>query len=52
MGTGIGMLLSAGGQKLLNQHVLKTCPSKPGYQVVMLNGPVGVAYYCLDKRYL
>jgi hypothetical protein len=52
MGTGIGMLLSVGGQKMLNQHALKTCPSKSGHQLVMLTSFIGDAFYCVDKRYL
>lgn len=52
MGTGIGMLLSVGGQKLLNQHQLTTCPGKPGHQIVMITSFIGDSYYCLDKRYL
>jgi hypothetical protein len=52
MGTGAGMLLSAGAQQLLNKHYVKTCPAKPGHQLVYTQGFLGAAYYCLDKRYL
>jgi hypothetical protein len=52
MGIGAGMLLSAGAQQLLNKHYVKTCPAKPGHQLVYTQGFLGAAYYCLDKRYL
>lgn len=52
LGTGIGMLLAAGGQKFINRYQLKHCPQKPGHQLVMLTSFVGDAYYCLDKRTL
>ena len=46
------MLLSAGAQQLLNKYYVKTCPAKPGHQLVYTQGFLGDAYYCLDKRYL
>jgi hypothetical protein len=52
MGIGAGMLLSAGAQQLLNKHYVKTCPAKPGHQLIYTQGFLGDTYYCLDKRYL
>jgi len=52
LGVGSGILLSVAGQKMLNQHTIKTCPSKPGHQLVMISGFVGDAFYCMDKRYI
>jgi hypothetical protein len=52
MGTGAGMLLSAGAQQLLNKHYVKTCPAKPGHQLIYMRSFIGDAYYCLDKRTL
>jgi hypothetical protein len=52
MGTGAGMLLTIGGQKLLNQHYQNTCPSKPTHQLVHITSFIGDTYYCLDKRYI
>jgi hypothetical protein len=52
MGTGLGMLLAAGGQKLINAHYQETCRSQKGHALVMITSFLGDAYYCLDKRYL
>lgn len=52
MGLGGGLIVCAAGQKIQNQYVLKTCPSKPGHQIVMLSSFVGDTYYCLDKNML
>ena len=52
MGTGAGMLLSVGGQKLLNQHYQETCPSKFTHQLVSITSFIGDADYCVDKRWL
>jgi succinate dehydrogenase/fumarate reductase flavoprotein subunit len=52
MGTGAGMLLSAGAQQLINKHHIKTCPAKPGHQLIYTQGFLGDAFYCLDKRTL
>jgi hypothetical protein len=52
MGTGLGMLLAAGGQKLINAHYQETCRSHKGHVLVMITSFLGDAYYCLDKRYL
>jgi hypothetical protein len=52
MGAGAGMLLSAGAQQLLNKHYVKTCPAKPGHQLIYTQGFLGDTFYCLDKRTL
>jgi hypothetical protein len=53
MGTGAGMLLSVGGQKLLNKHYVKHCPAKAGHQLIYMRDlMLGDKYYCLDKRTL
>jgi len=52
MGTGLGMLLAVGGQKLINAHYQETCRSHKGHALVMITSFLGDAYYCLDKRYL
>ena len=52
MGTGAGMLLTIGGQKLLNQHYQETCPSKTTHQLVSITSFIGDADYCVDKRWL
>jgi hypothetical protein len=52
MGVGAGMLLSVGGQKLLNNHYVKHCPAKAGHQLIYMHSFLGDAYYCLDKRTL
>lgn len=52
MGTGVGMLLSVGGQQILNQHHRETCPSKPTHQLVSITSFIGDADYCVDKSWL
>ena len=52
MGTGAGMLLSVDGQKLINQHYLQTCSSKPTHQLVLINSIIGDQYYCVDKKFI
>jgi hypothetical protein len=52
MGTGAGMLLTVGGQKLLNQHYQNTCPGKPTHQLVFITSFIGDTYYCIDKRFI
>jgi hypothetical protein len=47
LGTGIGMILSVFGQKLLNQHYKATCPSQPGHNLILVRGFLGDAYYCI-----
>jgi hypothetical protein len=52
MGTGAGMLLSVGAQKLLNNYYVKHCPAKAGHQLIYMQGFLGDTFYCLDKRTL
>ena len=52
MGTGIGMLLSIGGQKLLNNHYQSTCNSKPNYNLIYSQTILGDTYYCIKDAYL
>ena len=52
LGTGVGMLLSVGGQKALNAHYIETCPAKPMHQLVMITSVIGDSYYCIHKKYL
>ena len=52
MGIGSGMLLTVGGQKLLNEHYQETCPSNSTHQLVFITSFIGDTYYCVDKRYL
>jgi hypothetical protein len=50
VGTGIGMLLAVGSQKLINQHHSKHCTQKPSHQLVMVTGFLGDTYYCIHQR--
>lgn len=52
MGMGSGMLLSVGGQKLLNEHYKKTCHERPRHNLVLTRGFLGDTYYCIDSKYL
>jgi len=52
LGTGVGMLLSVGGQKALNAHYIKICPAKPMHHLVMITSFIGDSYYCIHKKYL
>jgi len=52
MGVGAGTLLSVGAQQLLNNYHIKHCPSKPGHQLLYMQGLLSDSFYCLDKRTL
>jgi hypothetical protein len=52
MGTGLGMLISVGAQKLINSHYQETCPQRKGHSLVMITSFIGDSYFCLDKRYM
>ena len=52
MGTGLGMLLSVAGQKMINAHAIDNCWRTPNRQLVHIRVVQGDAWYCLDKRYL
>jgi hypothetical protein len=50
VGTGLGMLLAIGGQKIINQHQSTHCPQKTDHQLVMITSFLGDTYYCIHKR--
>ena len=52
LGTGIGMLLSVIGQKMLNEHYKKTCHERPGHNLVYSQGFLGDTYYCINSKYM
>jgi hypothetical protein len=53
LGTGAGLLLCVGVQKILNNYYVKHCPAKAGHQLVYMKDlMLGDKYYCLDKRTL
>jgi len=52
MGTGLGMLLSVAGQKMINAHALDNCWRTPTRQLVYIHLFQGDAWYCVDKKYL
>ena len=52
VGTGVGMLLAVGGQKLINQHQSTHCLQKTQHQLVMITSFLGDTYYCIHKSYL
>lgn len=52
LGTGVGMLLSVFGQKLVNQHYLKTCHDRPNHNLILTRGFLGDTYYCIHNAYL
>ena len=52
LGTGLGFLLSIGGQKLLNQHYKRTCHQQPGHNLIYTQGFLGDTYYCINAKYM
>lgn len=52
MGTGLGMLLSVAGQKIINAHAIENCWRTPNRQLVHIRAIQGDAWYCMDKKYL
>ena len=52
VGTGIGMVLSVFGQKMLNQHYKNTCHNQPGHNLIYTKGFLGDTYYCIDGKYM
>jgi hypothetical protein len=50
MGTGIGMLIAAGGQKMINRHHQINCPSQPGHSLILVRGFLGDEYYCVKPE--
>jgi hypothetical protein len=51
MGTGIGMLLSVAGQKMLNKHYQSTCHKHPHHNLIYVQGFLGDQYYCINKAH-
>jgi hypothetical protein len=52
LGTGVGLLLSVGAQKLLNKHYQATCHDRPGHNLIYVNGFLGDTYYCINGKYM
>ena len=52
LGTGVGMLLSVFGQKMLNQHYKNTCHDQPGHNLVYSKSFLGDTYYCINSKYM
>jgi hypothetical protein len=52
LGTGVGMILSVLGQKMLNQHYKNTCHERPGHNLILTRGFLGDTYYCIDSKYV
>ena len=52
MGTGIGLLLSVFGQKMLNKHYQTTCKNKTTHSLIYTQGFLGDTYYCINNKYL
>jgi hypothetical protein len=52
LGTGVGMILSVFGQKMVNQHYKDTCHEKPGHNLVLTRGFLGDTYFCIDSKYI
>jgi hypothetical protein len=55
MGTGIGLLLSVFGQKMLNKHYQATCQTyvlKSTHSLIYIQSFLGDAYYCVNNKYL
>jgi hypothetical protein len=52
LGTGCGLLLSVGAQKMLNKHYQKTCHDRPGHNLIYVKGFLGDTYYCINAKYM
>jgi hypothetical protein len=52
MGTGVGLLFSVFGQKLVNQHYIKTCHTRPNHNLIYVRGFLGDMYYCINNAEL
>jgi hypothetical protein len=50
LGSGLGLLLSVGAQKLLNRHYQATCHDRPGHNLIYVQGFLGDTYYCLKAK--
>jgi hypothetical protein len=52
LGTGLGLLVSVGVQKVLNKHYKATCHNRPEHNLIYTRGFLGDTYYCLHKAQL
>jgi len=52
LGTGVGMILSVIGQKMLNQYYKDTCHQRPGHNLILSRGFLGDTYYCIETKYI
>ncbi len=52
VGTGIGMILSVCGQKMLNEHYKNTCHNQPGHNLIYTKAFLGDTYYCINSKYV
>lgn len=52
MGTGVGLLISVFGQKLINKHYVNTCNTRLNHNLIYVQGFLGDTYYCINNAYL
>jgi hypothetical protein len=52
LGSGLGLLLSVGAQKLLNRHYKATCHNQPGHNLIYTKSFLGDTYYCINAKYM
>lgn len=52
LGTGVGLLVSVGAQKLLNKHHQATCHDRLGHNLIYTQGFLGDTYYCINSKYM
>ena len=52
LGSGLGLLLSVGAQKLLNKHYKATCHNQPGHNLIYTKSFLGDTYYCINSKYV
>jgi hypothetical protein len=52
LGSGLGLLVSVGAQKLLNKHYQATCHDRPGHNLIYVQGFLGDTYYCINSKYV
>ena len=51
-GTGLGLLLSVGAQKVLNRHYQATCNNQPGHNLIYVKSFLGDTYFCINSKYM
>ena len=52
LGSGLGLLVSVGAQKLLNKHYQATCHDRPGHNLIYTKSFLGDTYYCINSKYM